>query len=519
MPFLPFPEYRPDVDDFMGQQTQVLAGVLPRGDGWGPMPALQAYSSTLPEACRGFFYARKSDGTIIVFGATKNRLFTLNNTSLGWTPVSKVTALTSISNGSPAVFTKNSHGLPNDFPLVLSTTGSLPTGLAVGTIYYVVNSAPNTFSVATAPGGSAVNTSSAGSGTHSMTYFYADVPTTDQWQFAQFGNFVVAVQANESPQVFDLSSATAFSNLSGSPPTARYVAVVGRFLVLCGLVSNPKRVHWSDLDGITTWSPGTGFANSVDLPDGGVVRGVAGGEFGVILQESTARRMTYVAGQKPAFQIERIAEELGLLGPYSIARAGGRVLFFSPQGFQEYLPGAGLRPIGKEKVDRTILADLDTANLRLFIGAADPSGTRVFWAYKSIAGGVQHRVRQGDLLRHCARAVVAADRDQRGVSGTVGQAWPNLGRAGYDFDIDGRTAVHARFRGGRAVGAPGRGRHVAPARLLRRCQSRGCAGDLRARCGRPPRLRARLCGAHRRGGRAGQRATPRQCAGGARTHA
>src|SRR6185437_10134929 len=42
--------------------------------------------------------------------------------------------------------------------------------------------------------------------------------------------------------------------------------------------------------------------------------------------------------------------------------------------------------IGKEKVDRTFLADLDATNLQLFTGAADPRSSRVYWSYKSVSG-------------------------------------------------------------------------------------------------------------------------------------
>jgi hypothetical protein len=64
---------------------------------------------------------------------------------------------------------------------------------------------------------------------------YAAVTASEQWSFAQFNNLVIAVQANVAPQVFDISSSTAFANLAGSPPQARYVDVVGRFVVLTGL--------------------------------------------------------------------------------------------------------------------------------------------------------------------------------------------------------------------------------------------------------------------------------------------
>jgi hypothetical protein len=42
--------------------------------------------------------------------------------------------------------------------------------------------------------------------------------------------------------------------------------------------------------------------------------------------------------------------------------------------------------IGKERVDRTFFADVDTGNLQLMIGAYDPKATRIYWAYKSLAG-------------------------------------------------------------------------------------------------------------------------------------
>jgi hypothetical protein len=382
--FIPFPEFRPDVDDFRGQHTQVMSGILPRGDGWGPFPDLQAYTAALPSACRGFFSSRKTDGSILVIAASATRLYTLNNTTLTWVPVSKVTALTSISNADPAVFTKSSHGLVAGDALVLSTNGTLPTGLSVGTVYYVIAEGLTTdeFEVSTSVGGDAVATSGAGSGTHSMTYFYTSVATTEHWQFAQFGGSVIAVQANSAPQVLTLATPTAFADLGGSPPNASFVAVVGRFVVLSGLTSTPLRVQWSGLDAITTWTPGTNFSNYFDAPDGGIVRGVAGGEFGIVLQESTARRMVYVPGATPAFQIERITEDKGLLAPYSIVRAGERVFFLSQQGFQEFSAGA-LTPIGKERVDRTILADINLSALKYCIGAADPSATRVYWAWKS----------------------------------------------------------------------------------------------------------------------------------------
>lgn len=390
MPLLPWGSYKPDVSDFEGQDTQTILNVLPRGDGYGPFPSFSAYTQTLPAACRGAFYALKSDGSVVVFAGTVDRLYQLNNTDFTWKPVSKVAALTSISNASPAVFTRTAHGEAANDPIVLSTSGSLPTGLTVGTTYYIKTVlTADTFTVSAIPGGAAINTSSAGSGTHSITGIYSSLSSTAQWRFAQTGNLVFATQANSPLQVFDLSSDVAFSNSLGSPPQAAYIDVVGRFLVLSGLLSNPYRIQWSGLNSFNasaSWTSGTNSSDFQDFPDGGIVRGVAGGEFGTIFQDQAIRRMSYVPGSPIVFQIERISQDKGLYAPYSIIRAGERVFFYAGQGFQVIQPGGLPEQIGRERVDRTFLADLDKGNLQLFMGAADPRSSRVYWAYKSVSG-------------------------------------------------------------------------------------------------------------------------------------
>jgi hypothetical protein len=388
MPILPFSEYRPDVSSYMSAASQVISNVVPRADGYGPAQALVAYTAALPAACRGFFYARDDDGSIMVFAGTSTRLFRLNNTSLTWEPVSNVTAVTSISNASPAVVALTAHGLSINDAVVFSTTGALPTGLTAGTVYYVIAAgfSADQLEVSATLGGAAVNTSSAGSGSHSVTTQYASLPTGNHWQFAQFGLVVIAVQPNVAPQAFTMGTSSAFAALAGSPPQAAYVSVVGRFLVLSGLTSNPYRVHWSGLNAITTWTSGVSSSDFQDLPDGGIVRGVAGGEYGVIFQETAMRRLVYVPGSPVIFNIERLTEDKGLMAPYSLIRAGDKIFFLAAQGFHG-MSSAGLpEPIGKERFDRTFLGDYDTGAVQMIIGAADPAATRVYWAYKSQGG-------------------------------------------------------------------------------------------------------------------------------------
>jgi hypothetical protein len=79
------------------------------------------------------------------------------------------TSTVTITNASPGVVTWTAHGLQNGEAIVLSTTGSLPTGLVAGTVYYVVSRAADTFQLSATVGGASINTSSAGAGVHTAT--------------------------------------------------------------------------------------------------------------------------------------------------------------------------------------------------------------------------------------------------------------------------------------------------------------------------------------------------------------
>src|SRR5262245_20399438 len=180
---------------------------------------------------------------------------------------------------------------------------------------------------------------------------------------------VIAVQINTVPQVFDLTSASAFADLGGSPPQARYVAVVNRFVVLSGMgTSTPYRIQWSGLNAVTTWTSGVNSSDFQDLPDGGVVRAIGGGETGLITQDGSLRRMIFAPGAPYVFQIERVAQDKGIFAPLSLVRAGDRLFFCGNDGFYMILPGGYPVPIGKERFDRTFFGDVDTGQLHLIIG-------------------------------------------------------------------------------------------------------------------------------------------------------
>jgi hypothetical protein len=79
-------------------------------------------------------------------------------------------SLTSITQASPAVFTTaTAHNLFAGQTILLFTTGTLPAPLAVLTTYYVsaTGLTATQFQLSATPGGASINTTTAGSGTHS----------------------------------------------------------------------------------------------------------------------------------------------------------------------------------------------------------------------------------------------------------------------------------------------------------------------------------------------------------------
>ena len=390
MPLIPFGEWRPDNSDINGANSKTLTNVFPRGDGYGPAPSLLAYTSAMPAACRGFFYGRLTDGTVQVFAATIDRLYTLNNTTQTWTPCSKHATVTSITNASPGVVNYTAHGYLAGDPVVFGGT-VLPAEIVAGTVYFVhaTGLTANAFSVSATSGGARINTSG-GSGTPTVTAIYSSLAATAQTRFVQFNNLVIACHVGIAPQVFTLGSSSAFVDLAGSPPNAAYVSVVNRFVVLTGLAtSSAYRVQWSGLNSVNvsgSYTPGTAQSDYQDLSDGGLTRGVAGSDTScVIFQDTAIRLMTYAPGSPYIFSIQRIASDDGLIAPYSLVSVSDRIFFLSPTGFK-MLAGTQITPIGKERVDRTFFADWDSSAPQLMMGAADPRGTRVSWAYKSVNG-------------------------------------------------------------------------------------------------------------------------------------
>jgi hypothetical protein len=203
---------------------------------------------------------------------------------------------------------------------------------------------------------------------------------TGRWSFAQFGKVVLAANGAEPLQGYTLDSSSTFLNVASAAPTASFVSVVRDFVVCAKIPSNPNRVLWSDINDETDWISGPASQSDFqDIPDGGNVVGVQGGEFGLIFLEKSISRMTY-AGAPLYFQFDTLSRGLGCLEPRSIAQYGSLSFFLSDDGFY-YCDGQKIVPIGAEKIDRFFFNDAELALLNTMSCAVDPVRRCVFWLY------------------------------------------------------------------------------------------------------------------------------------------
>lgn len=207
--------------------------------------------------------------------------------------------------------------------------------------------------------------------------------TNDRWRFTQFGNSLIAANGSQKLQRYDMTTTVNFADLSSDAPTAKYITVVRDFVVAGSPTGYPNRVQWSGINNENTWtSSATTQADYQDIPDGGVVQGITGGEFGLILMDRSIHRMTY-AGTPLIFQFDNISRNRGCYEPSSVIQWQGVTYFLSDDGFYA-CDGQNIVDIGAEKVNRFFFDDMVESRINEMSAAVDPSKNLVMWGYPAI---------------------------------------------------------------------------------------------------------------------------------------
>jgi hypothetical protein len=204
----------------------------------------------------------------------------------------------------------------------------------------------------------------------------------DRWRFTQFGDNLITAGYPNTLQYYDLTTTGNFQLITGAPQ-ARHVTVVRDFVVTGNTEVNASRVQWSGINDPTTWSSSAVTQSDFqDIPDGGEVRGITGGEFGLILCARSIHRMSYV-GTPLVFQFDNIARNLGCYESNSVIQWQGVTYFLGDDGFYS-CNGQQVEAIGAEKVNRFFFDTLIEANLSQMSAAVEPSKNLVMWGYPTL---------------------------------------------------------------------------------------------------------------------------------------
>jgi hypothetical protein len=209
----------------------------------------------------------------------------------------------------------------------------------------------------------------------------------NRWQFLQFGNYALASNGSEKIQYFDVNSSTDFADLAAAAPIAKYITVVRDFVVSANISAGtyPSRVQWSDINDPTDWTPGAASqADFQEIPDGGDITGITGGEFGIVFLEKAIVRMSYI-GSPLFFQFDTISRNVGCIEGGSITQYGGITYFLSDDGFYS-CNGQQVIGIGAEKIDRYFFNNANIGDIDSISAAVDPERNLVIWNYTTISG-------------------------------------------------------------------------------------------------------------------------------------
>ena len=231
------------------------------------------------------------------------------NAAIGATPL----PVSSITLATPGVITVNVP-LTNGTAVVFNTTGALPTGLSVGTVYYVVNATSTTIEVSATAGGSAIATSGTQSGTHTISprgIPISSLAYADGYAPTQVG-FVM------------ISDASRFTFAFGSDDIGS-----GDY--------DPMLIRWSDQESLTIWYPAiTNQAGFVRLSHGSyIVTSMQVRQEIIVWTDSALYSLQYL-GSPYVWGNQLLMDNISIVGPHAAALASGVTYWMGVDKFYKY---------------------------------------------------------------------------------------------------------------------------------------------------------------------------------------
>jgi len=317
--------------------------------GWGS--GTWGFSGTSNSALR--LWSQNNFGEDLVYGYRGSPIYYWD-ASFGLSP-----AAFTVTIGASAVVT-TSISLPNNTPVILTNTGypsALPTGLTVGTTYYVKNTTGTTFNLSLTPGGAAITTSGSQSGLHYIT-----------------------------PNGVNITS---LSGSSDAPIIQNfiYISDVSRFVFAFGCndyastVQSPMLIRWSDQESLTNWTPSaTNQAGSVTLSHGSsIVTSIQTRQEILVWTDSAIYSLQYI-GPPVVWSSQLMGDNISILGQNAAAQASGVVYWMGVDKF--YMYDGRLQTLSCD-LRRYIYQDINLDQNQQVFASTNEGFNEVWWFYCS----------------------------------------------------------------------------------------------------------------------------------------
>ena len=315
--------------------------------GWGMS------SGNLPGLAQLRLWNQYNYGEDLIYGPRGGGMYYWDAT-VGVAPVSAT-----ITIASPGVVTLDAgYSLQDGTPLRFVTTGTLPTGLSVGTTYFVVNgtSGGNSFQLAATAGGTPIVTSGSQSGSHSVDC--RGIPMTT---------------------IGDASTPVVQNGITISD-TSRFVLVFGTN-ELGSTTLDPMLVRWSDQEDPFTWTPSaTNQAGGIRLSHGSqIVTNVQARQEIVAFTDQALYSLQYI-GPPYVWSSQLLGDNISIAGPNATALASGVIYWMGRDKFYAY--GGTVQTLNCD-LRRYVFNDINLLqNEQIFCGTNE-GFNEVWWFYCS----------------------------------------------------------------------------------------------------------------------------------------
>jgi hypothetical protein len=219
-----------------------------------------------------------------------------------------------VTIANPAVVTFSSlSSVPNGTAIQLTTTGALPTGLAVGTVYYVAGSSGATCNLTATFGGPNIITTGTQSGTHSVS--------------PRGINIVSLASASDCPII---------QNYITVSDTSRFVFAFGTN-DYGSTTQDPMLIRWSDQESVVNWTPAaTNQAGSLRLSHGSeIITAMQARQEILVWTDSSLYSLQYV-GAPIVWGSQLVGDNVSIASENSVAYANGVAYWMGVDKFYKY---------------------------------------------------------------------------------------------------------------------------------------------------------------------------------------